>query len=611
MDILLTPHAGEKHLLLGNEAIVRGALEAGVGFVSCYPGTPSSEVPDTFFRLSDKAEYGFEYSANEKVALEVGIGACLGGALTLVTMKHVGVNVAADPLMSAAYFGAPGGLVLLSADDPGCHSSQNEQDNRYYARLAGLPCLEPSSAQEMKDMTKAAMELSRACDQPVMLRTSTRVNHQRGEVVFGPLARPSLSRPFVSDPKRFVIVPAVARVRHKILLQKLEEIRELAEKSPFNRVTGQGEVGCVASGMGRVYLRDALDELGLGDKVKVLELGFSYPLPEKMIGDFLRGLSTVIIVEEGEPILETEVRALAHRLGLSPAFHGKGELLPRYDEYSPLILKKALTAFLGLKTEAPVPCPAPESLPMRPPNMCPGCPHRAAFYAVRQVFGDDAFYSSDIGCYTLGVLPPLRAADTCVCMGASISTGSGLAKVSGKTVVAYIGDSTFFHSGITGLANAVFNRHDLLVVVLDNKTTAMTGQQPHPGVEHTSKGPNPARVDIAALVKACGVEHLSIQNPLNLKAMRKALEELKALSGVRVLIVEEPCPLFARRVLGRKRPSVAYVQEGCDGCRECVDQLACPAFFLENGKVAVNPAACNGCMFCVQICEHIIPRKRS
>lgn len=611
MDILLNAKPGEKHLLLGNEAIVRGALEAGVEFISCYPGTPSSEAPDTFFRLSDKADYQFEYSANEKVALEVGIGATVAGAMTLVTMKHVGVNVAADPLMSAAYFGAPGGLVLLSADDPGCHSSQNEQDNRYFARLAGLPCLEPSSAQEMKDMTKAALELSRTCEQPVLLRTSTRVNHQRGEVVMGSLTKPSLARPFASDPRRFVIVPAVARARHKVLLQKLEEIRDVAEKSPFNQLTGQGEVGCIASGIARAYLRDALDELGLTGKVKLLELGFSYPLPEKMLSTFLDGLSTVIVVEEGEPVLETELRALAQRLVLAPAIHGKSEHLPRYDEYSAQLVKSALAAILGREAQAATPCPAPQDLPMRPPNMCPGCPHRAVFYAVRQIFGDDAFYSSDIGCYTLGVLPPLRAADTCVCMGASISTGCGLARISGKTVVAYIGDSTFFHSGITGLANAVFNRHDLLVVILDNKTTAMTGQQPHPGVEHTSKGPNPARVDIAAVVKACGVEHLRTQNPLNLKAMRAVLEELKALSGVRVLIAEEPCPLFARRVLARKRPSVAFVQDGCDGCRECVDQLACPAFVLEDGKVAVNPALCNGCMFCVQICEHITPRKRS
>ncbi len=611
MESLLTGKPGEKHLLLGNEAIVRGALEAGVGFVSCYPGTPSSEVPDTFFRLSDKAAYQFEYSTNEKVALEVGIGATLGGALTLVTMKHVGVNVAADPLMSAAYFGAPGGLVLLSADDPGCHSSQNEQDNRYYARLAGLPCMEPSSAQEMKDMTKAAMELSRAYEQPFMLRTSTRVNHQRGEVVLGPVTEPSLARPFVSDPRRFVIVPAVARARHKVLLQKMEELREQAEQSPFNKVSGQGEVGCIASGVARAYLRDALDESGLAASVQVLDLGFSWPVPEQMVGEFLRGLSAVIIVEEGEPILETEVRALAQRLGLTLAIHGKGAHLPRYDEYSALLLKNALAAILDRETTTTSPCPTPLDLPMRPPNMCPGCPHRAVFYTVRQVLGDNAFYSSDIGCYTLGVLPPLRAADTCVCMGASISTGSGLAKISGRTVVAYIGDSTFFHSGITGLANAVFNHHDLLVVILDNKTTAMTGQQPHPGVEHTAKGPNAARIDIAAVVKACGVEHVRIQNPLNMKAMRGALEELKALSGVRVLIAEEPCPLFARRVLGRKRSSVAVVQESCDGCRECVDQLACPAFFLENGKVAVNPAMCNGCMFCVQICEHIIPRKRS
>lgn len=611
MESLLTGSPGEKHLLLGNEAIVRGALEAGVGFVSCYPGTPSSEVPDTFFRLSDKAAYQFEYSTNEKVALEVGIGATLGGALTLVTMKHVGVNVAADPLMSAAYFGVPGGLVLLSADDPGCHSSQNEQDNRYYARLAGLPCMEPSSAQEMKDMTKAALELSRAYEQPFLLRTSTRVNHQRGEVVLGSTAEPSLARPFASDPRRFVIMPAVARARHKVLLQKMEELREQAEQSPFNKISGQGRVGCIASGIARAYLRDALDELGLAESVQVLDLGFSWPLPQQLVGEFLRGLSAVIIVEEGEPLLETEVRALAQRLGLTLAVHGKGAHLPRYDEYSALLLKNALAAILDRETKTTPPCPTPPDLPSRPPNMCPGCPHRAVFYTVRRIFGDNAFYSSDIGCYTLGVLPPLRAADTCVCMGASISTGSGLARISGRTVVAYIGDSTFFHSGITGLANAVFNQHDLLVVILDNKTTAMTGQQPHPGVEHTAKGPNAARIDIAAVVKACGVEHVRTQNPLNMKAMQGALEELKALSGVRVLITEEPCPLFARRVLGRKRPSVAVVQDSCDGCRECVDQLACPAFFLENDKVAVDPALCNGCMFCVQICEHITPRKRS
>ncbi|SDB18779.1 indolepyruvate ferredoxin oxidoreductase alpha subunit [Desulfonatronum thiosulfatophilum] len=611
MDLLLAGQTGEKHLLLGNEAIVRGALEAGINFISCYPGTPSSEVPDTFFRLSDKGSYTFEYSTNEKVALEVGIGATVAGALTLVTMKHVGVNVAADPLMSVAYFGAPGGLVLLSADDPGCHSSQNEQDNRYYARLAGLPCLEPSCAQEMKDMTKSALELSRKHEQPVMLRTSTRVNHQRGEVVFGEMREPLQVNDFVSDPRRFVIIPAVARARHKILLEKLEQYRELAENSSYNTVSGQGEVGCIASGISRAYLQDALLDLDLKDKIRVLELGFSYPLPERMIEDHLRKLSKVIIVEEGEPILETEIRALAQRLGLSLEIHGKGQHLPLFDEYSSLILKQALSAILGLPTEMAAPCPTPKQLPMRPPNMCAGCPHRSVFYSVRQVFGDDALYSSDIGCYTLGVLPPLRAADTCVCMGASISTGSGLAKVSGRTVVAYIGDSTFFHSGITGLANAVYNQRDLLVIILDNKTTAMTGQQPHPGVEHSLMGPNPARVDILGLVKACGVEHVRVQNPLNLKATKQALEELKALSGVRVLITEEPCPLFARRALGRKRPSVAAVDEGCDSCNECMDHLACPAFYVLEGKMAINESQCNGCMFCVQICEHIKPRKRS
>ncbi|MBU1040784.1 MAG: indolepyruvate ferredoxin oxidoreductase subunit alpha [Proteobacteria bacterium] len=620
---LLSGTPGQTHLLLGNEAIVRGAVEAGIQFISCYPGTPSSEVPDTFFRLSPEAAYTFEYSVNEKVALEVGGGATLAGAMTLVTMKHVGVNVAADPLLTLAYTGTPGGFVLLSADDPGCHSSQNEQDNRIYARLAGLPCLEPSTAQEAKDMTRAGLELSRELGTPVLLRTTTRVNHLRGPVT---LAEPAvLPAPvgFQKNPSRFVPIPAFARPMHLRLLDLLEKLRGLAETSPLNTVSGAGKVGVVASGISRAYLADALLEDDLKGKVKVLDLGFTYPLPEKLLESFMTGLDTLLVIEELEPVLETEIRALAQRLGISLNIQGKTPgPLPRFGEFNVGMVESALRGVLGLPAKT-VPVCTPSAgdpaeanacgpLSNRPPNLCAGCPHRAAYVAVRKVYGDSAIYSSDIGCYTLGILPPLRAADFLVCMGSSISAGSGAAKAAGQDVVAFIGDSTFFHSGITGLVNALFNQHNLLVCILDNRTTAMTGHQPNPGVDKTNLGDNLVRIDIEKLLTGLGIEHFRKVNPLNHKATLKAIEELKALKGVRVLLAEEPCPLFARRAYGKKQTQVAYVAEACGEkgeCGDCLDTLACPAFYKDGGKVAIDPLLCSGCMLCLQLCPNIKARK--
>jgi len=618
---LLAGAPGETHLFLGNEAIVRGAIEAGIQFISCYPGTPSSEVPDTFFRLSPEASYTFEYSVNEKVALEVAGGATLAGALSLVTMKHVGVNVAADPLLTLTYVGSPGGFVLLSADDPGCHSSQNEQDNRIYARIAGLPCLEPATAQEAKDMTRSALSLSRQLGAPFLLRTTTRVNHLRGPVTLAePTALPAPAG-FQKNPSRFVPIPAFARPMHLRLLETLEKARALAEASPFNTVSGKGSVGVIASGISRAYLADALDESGLTGSVKVLDLGFTNPLPEALIASFMQGLSTLLILEELEPVLETEIRALAQKQGLTLTILGKTPgPLPRFGEYSVAMVAGALRQILGLPEPEALACSCgvdPEvPLPNRPPNLCAGCPHRATYLAVRKIFGDSAVYSSDIGCYTLGILPPLKAADFLLCMGSSISAGCGAAKAAGQTVVGFIGDSTFFHSGITGLVNAVFNRHNILVVILDNRTTAMTGHQPNPGVDKTNLGDNPVRVDIEPLVRGIGINNIRKVNPLNLKATMKAIEELKDLPGVRVLIAEEPCPLFARRAYGQKRTQVAYVAEGCgqeaiDGgtCGDCLNTLACPAFYVDGGKMAIDPLLCSGCMLCLQVCKNIKARK--
>lgn len=606
---LLTGTKDETHLLLGNEAIVRGALEAGINIVTCYPGTPSSELPDTFYRLSPEGRYYFEYSVNEKVALEVAVGASMGGAMCLCTMKHVGVNVAADPLMTAAYTGTPGGLMLLSADDPGCHSSQNEQDNRLYGRLGGLPVFEPATAQEAKDMARDALLFSRRLGMPVILRTTTRVNHLRGPVTFGPMAEPAELAGFIRNPAQFVPVPAFSRGMHGALLQRMSAAAREAETSPYNRISGEGSVGVLASGIGRAYLADALADLGLTGRVRVLDLGWTHPVPEQLVARFLDGLDTVLVVEELEPVLENDVRIVAQQHGLAAAIHGK-DWLSRQDEYSVGTVRAAVERLLGREPEPARVCPVPDELPSRPPNLCAGCPHRATYFAARRIIGDEAIYSSDIGCYTLGILPPLRMADFLVCMGSSVSAGSGMAKATGKLVVGFIGDSTFFHSGMTGLANALFNGHNLLLVVLDNRTTAMTGHQPNPGVDTTILGKNPHQLDIAKICEGLGVPVVRTVNPLNLKKTEEALRELKGLPGVRVLIARAPCPLYARRVLKKKPIQTAYVTEGCTNCADCINQLACPAFELCDGAVKINEQLCAGCMLCLQICEHIKARKR-
>ncbi|QLA15578.1 indolepyruvate ferredoxin oxidoreductase subunit alpha [Desulfolutivibrio sulfoxidireducens] len=606
---LLDRKAGARHFLLGNEAIVRGALEAGVDVVTCYPGTPSSEVPDTFFRLSPDGPYRFEYSVNEKVALEVAAGASLAGALAFTTMKHVGVNVAADPLLTLAYVGSPGGLVLLSADDPGCHSSQNEQDNRWYARLAGLPCIEPATAMECKDFVREALALSREFGHPVLVRTTTRVNHVRGPVTFAALPEKTPPAPFVKNPPRYVPLPASARVMHLELLKKLEALAARAETSPLNTVSGQGSVGFVASGICRAYLRDVLFDEGLTGAVKVLDLGFSHPLPQNLIADFARGLDRLVVLEEVDPIVENEIRTLFQRRGIACEVVGKGEGLPRYGEYSTDIVRGAVRAALCLPPTARTLCAVPGDLPRRPPNMCAGCPHRATYHAARKVFGDEPVYSSDIGCYTLGIQPPLSAADFLFCMGSSISAGSGFAAASGRPVVAFIGDSTFFHSGITGLINAVANQHELLLVILDNRTTGMTGHQPNPGVDHTIFGEFTSKVDLAGLVRACGVEPV-IVNPLHHKATTAALAELRDKPGVRVLIAQAPCPIHARKVkIARKTPPAAVAGDPAK-CTQCRDELACPAFVMVEGVFAINAEACSGCMYCVQLSPEIKARRK-
>ncbi len=603
----------EKRILLGNEAIARGAYEAGVKVSAAYPGTPSTEVSESLVQYD---EIYAEWAPNEKVATEVAIGASIAGVRSMCCMKHVGVNVAADPLFTAAYVGLPGGFVLVSADDPLCHSSQNEQDNRTYARFMGMPCFEPATAQEAKDMARDALLLARELQQPVMLRTTTRVNHLRGPVTFGPLGEPAPVVPFERNPMRFVPVPAVAQARHKILVEHLENARAKAEASPWNKVSGEGRIGVVASGISRAYLADALNENGWEDQVKVLELGFTWPLPENLIADFLSGCDTVLVIEELQPLLEQDLRALAQERGISVNIVGKGPHLTLFGEYSTGAVARALAAVLGKEPLAASDASIDVSkLPGRPPNLCAGCSHRAVYYAVRKVFGDEAVYSSDIGCYTLGMVPPLRAADFLFCMGSSVSAGSGFAMVSDRPVVGFIGDSTFFHSGMTGLANAVFNKHNLLLVILDNGTTAMTGHQPNPGVCSAVLGEGCEHLDIESVVRGIGVTDVAKIKPFNLRGTLKTLEEMKSRTGVRVVIAEEPCMLFARRTLKQSRPQVAEVVEQCDEAMTCLQELACPAFRRGGSGEApvftVDESQCSGCMVCLQITPAIRARKRS
>ncbi|MBW1732034.1 MAG: indolepyruvate ferredoxin oxidoreductase subunit alpha [Deltaproteobacteria bacterium] len=615
MHKLLTDAPGKEMLLLGNEAIARGALEAGLSFATCYPGTPSSEIPEQFFRISQETDLYFEYSTNEKVALEVGAGAAVSGLRTMVTMKHVGVNVAADPLMTLAYSGIKGGMVIVTADDPYLFSSQNEQDNRYYARLSGLPMLEPTNTQEMKDLTKAAFDLSEELKLPVLLRTTTRLNHVRGEVELGQLQPITPKGDFQKNPFHFVAIPAVSRKLHKLLLEKYDQAMAKAEKWPTNQIIGNGKWGIVTNGVSFNYVSDAISDLGISDKVSILKMGFSWPLPKGLIKQFLEQVDKVLVVEELEPIMENDFKAIAQEFGITIPIKGKGVgELSRLFEYDPGMVRRSIAQYFDIPYKAlePVDLSGIPELPGRPPNLCPGCPHRATYYAVKEVYGEDAIHPSDIGCYTLGVLPPISMADYLICMGSSVSSSCGFSRATDKKVVSFIGDSTFFHSGITGLVNAVHNNHKFTLVILDNGTTAMTGHQPHPGVDTRPLGVERTRISLEDLVRGCGVKDVHVVKPLKVKKTMEAVKAAMEYDGISVIISRELCPLFAKATGQAKKARPFYVNlNKCKNHRDCINKIACPAMYLEGEQVKINPNLCIGCAVCAQICPEnaILPAK--
>ena len=602
-DEILIDSPGEKMLLLGNEAIVRGALEAGVSIASTYPGTPASEIGDTFFKIAKRADMYFEYSVNEKVALETGIGASISGLRAITSMKHVGLNVASDAFITLCYIGVKGGHVVITADDPSCHSSQNEQDNRYYALLANVPMLEPSSPDEAKEMTKYAFDLSEELELPVLLRTTTRLSHARGVVILGEKKERKKAL-FVKDPFNLVCVPQVARERHKVLLKKMNRMEEIAEHSSLNKIIkigNGGKLGIVTSGIPFNYAVEALEELNIN--ASILKLGIIHPLPSKLCQKFIGSVDMIVIIEELEPYLEVQIKSLAKDINARIPIYGKSTgHFPRVYEYTPNIVLKGISDILGmpfLERNKEKVKKALETLPSRPPTLCPGCPHRATYYAANAASKGKAIYPNDIGCYALGIQPPSRTADLLICMGAGIGTAGGFSKATEQPIIAFIGDSTFYHAGIPALLNAVHNKHRFVLVILDNRTTAMTGNQPHPGFKIDGMGEAAPAISIEKLVEGCGVDYLKIVDPYDVKKTKDVLKEALEYDKVAVVIARRECALIAK--VEKQRAKYHVNQEKCKKCMICVDKFGCPAFFVEDG-VHINKTLCFGCGVCTQIC---------
>ncbi|MEM3437959.1 MAG: indolepyruvate ferredoxin oxidoreductase subunit alpha [Nitrososphaerales archaeon] len=610
LNVLLSKNAGEKHLLLGNEAIARGAIEAGVKVVTTYPGTPSSEIADSISYVAKDAGIYMEYSTNEIVAVEVAAGASLCGVRALSCMKHVGLNVASDALITLAYTGVRGGLIVVTADDPGCWSSQNEQDNRYYALLANLPCFEPSNSQEAKDWTVYAFDLSEKFELPILLRTTTRVSHTLAPVELGSIRESQDYGKFIPEVKRFVMVPEFARVRHIELINKMESIKEFSEKSSFNKIIKEeGEIGFITSGASFNYTMEAIDILGI--EASVLKIGMIHPFPEQLVKDFIKRFKEVFVVEELEPYIENAVKASA--VNLNVKINGKSNnFLPRNGELSTSIVAKALAKIL----EKPLPrkfiseIPFEEiqkSLPPRPPILCPGCPHRASFYAMKKTMKGIQINCTDIGCYALGIQEPFKIGDLLICMGASVGTACGISKTQEKPVVAIVGDSTFFHASIPGLINAVYNNHKIILIVLDNYATAMTGFQPHPGTGITGIGTQGKRVIIEEVVKGCGIEHIEVVDPYNVKQTCDAFKRAIEYSGPSVIVARQKCSLLAtqeKRRQGLRIIPYKIVEDKCKKCFACIKVLGCPAINTLNGTIFIDANLCSGCSVCAQICPY-------
>lgn len=567
-----------KKLMLGNAAVARGAYEAGVKVVSSYPGTPSTEITESMVEYENVY---VEWAPNEKVAAETAIGASIAGARAMSCMKHVGLNVMADPVFTVSYIGTNGGLVFCVADDPGMHSSQNEQDSRHYAKAAKIPMLEPSNSAECRDFTKLAFSLSEEYDTPVFIRLSTRVSHSQSLVELQEPQEQTVKE-YQKNIQKNVMMPANAIGRHVVVEERQKKLAAFAEETKLNSVEDNGsEVGVITSGVSYTYAKEAL-----GNKVNYLKLGMVYPLPEKLIKDFAKKVKTLYVIEELDGFIEEFVKSI----GVDVIGKEQFTLLGEYSQNS---IKRVV---LHEETES---LSAKENVPARPPVMCAGCPHRGTFYVLSKL---GLTVSGDIGCYTLGAVAPLKSIDTTICMGASVSAAHGMVKARGKEfskqLVSVIGDSTFIHSGITGLIDVVYNKGNNTIIILDNSITGMTGHQDNPTTGLTIRKEPTKQVDLEALCHAVGVDRVRIEDPFDLAGFEKAVKEELEADEPSVIIAQRPCALLKKvKYTGH----CVVDSDKCRGCRKCM-KLGCPAIIFENGKAHIDETQCNGCGLCPGVC---------
>jgi indolepyruvate ferredoxin oxidoreductase, alpha subunit len=598
-----------KKVLQGNSAIARGAWEAGVKVACAYPGTPSSEILQEI--ADNYPDIYVEWCTNEKVALEVASGAAIAGARAMASMKHVGLNVASDPFMTLAYTGIKAGLVIVVCDDPNVHSSQNEQDSRNWARFGKVPMLEPCDAQECKDFTKVAFEISEKFDTPVLLKGETRVSHSDSPVKLE--ERKEGKVPLGLDPKnipKYVMMPINVRVRRKMVEERMKKLEVYADKFKYNTMEiNNRNIGVITSGVAYLYTKEVFPEYSY------LKLGMVWPLPKKMIAEFFKKVKRVIIVEELDPFLETEIKAMGYKI-----FHGK-DVIPNMYELSPEIVEQAIK---GKGYKPPKIKVKPADLPRRPPNMCAGCSHRALFYSLKKL---GAYVFGDIGCYTLSAAPPLGALHSCICMGASIGGAHGAMKALGKEglgkICAVIGDSTFLHSGVTPLMDVAYNKGNSTTIITDNRITGMTGHQEHPGTGFTVRQEPTHMVDYAELARVLGIKNVRKIDPYNVKeTMQVVKEELERDEPSVIVTINSPCIMLRREKRKFANPYYMIVTDKCRGCKMCLE-IGCPAISWKEGAgetkdghkrkgtVLINKAVCVGCELCAQVCkfEAIVPGK--
>lgn len=562
----------EKKIMLGNEAFARGAYEAGVKVVSSYPGTPSTEVTENLAKCKG---IHVEWAPNEKVGVEVAMGASIGGVRSLSCMKHVGLNVAADPFFTAAYTGVTGGAVILVADDNGCHSSQNEQDSRYYGRSAGVPMLEPSNSQECKDYIKLAYDISEKYDTVVLIRSNTRISHSRGIVELGERVEKDII-PYEKNVQKYVAMPAMAKKLHIAQEKRMNQIAEDSNTMEINRVEmGDTSIGIITSGICYQYVKEAMPD------VSILKMGLINPIPKKLIEDFASKVDKLYVIEEGNPYFEEQIRAMGVELT------GGKDLFTIQGEYSANMIRKAFGLPVAENVEI-------TDAPGRPPLLCAGCPHRGLFHVLSKL---KKTVMGDIGCYTLGALPPTASIDACLCMGASITMAHGFEQATGSSDhVAVLGDSTFFHSGITGLVNMNYNGSKGTVIILDNRITGMTGHQDNPSTGKNAMGEEAPAIDIAGICRACGVKHVTEIDPFKVKELEEIVKRETARDELSVIITKRPCALIV------KQPDIPYhVTDKCKNCKMCM-KIGCPAIEEKDGRPIVVPERCVGCGLCAEVC---------